>query len=147
MYCQPWQFPNPAQYLPHNISLVALWTERFLNLINTDIVLAWKCVADSPTSRDSWSVMYECPCPSSTKTCHFPSNESVTVDSTRHWAMWTMVRHKWVIYSLVSSPCSCHRYEKPSLLPNYPGPLFTKKTPSYQYRDSHYIPETVVRPS
>ena len=29
----------------------------------------------------------------------------------------------------------------------YPGPLFTKKTPSYQYRDSHYKPETVVRPS
>ena len=27
------------------------------------------------------------------------------------------------------------------------GPLFTKKTPSYQYRDSHYKPETVVRPS
>ena len=23
-----------------------------------------------------------------------------------------------------------------------PGPLFTKKTPSYQYRDSHYKPET-----
>ena len=29
----------------------------------------------------------------------------------------------------------------------YSGPLFTKKTPSYQYRDSHYKPETVVRPS
>ena len=28
-----------------------------------------------------------------------------------------------------------------------PGPLFTKMTPSYQYRDSHYKPETVVRPS
>ena len=28
-----------------------------------------------------------------------------------------------------------------------PWPLFTKKTPSYQYRDSHYKPETVVRPS
>ena len=28
-----------------------------------------------------------------------------------------------------------------------PAPLFTKKTPSYQYRDSHYKPETVVRPS
>ena len=28
-----------------------------------------------------------------------------------------------------------------------PGPLFTKKAPSYQYRDSHYKPETVVRPS
>ena len=28
-----------------------------------------------------------------------------------------------------------------------PGPLFTKKTPFYQYRDSHYKPETVVRPS
>ena len=28
-----------------------------------------------------------------------------------------------------------------------PGPLFTKKTPSYQYRDSHYKPERVVRPS
>ena len=28
-----------------------------------------------------------------------------------------------------------------------PGPLFAKKTPSYQYRDSHYKPETVVRPS
>ena len=27
------------------------------------------------------------------------------------------------------------------------GPLFTKKTPSYQYGDSHYKPETVVRPS
>ena len=27
------------------------------------------------------------------------------------------------------------------------GPLFTNKTPSYQYRDSHYKPETVVRPS
>ena len=27
------------------------------------------------------------------------------------------------------------------------GPLFTKKTPSYQYRDSHYKPEMVVRPS
>ena len=27
------------------------------------------------------------------------------------------------------------------------GPLFTKKTSSYQYRDSHYKPETVVRPS
>ena len=27
------------------------------------------------------------------------------------------------------------------------GPLFTRKTPSYQYRDSHYKPETVVRPS
>ena len=26
-------------------------------------------------------------------------------------------------------------------------PLFTKKTPSYQYRDSHYKPETVVGPS
>ena len=30
---------------------------------------------------------------------------------------------------------------------NTPGPLFTKKTSSYQYRDSHYKPETVVRPS
>ena len=28
-----------------------------------------------------------------------------------------------------------------------PGPLFTKKTPSYQYRDSHYKPETAVRSS
>ena len=28
-----------------------------------------------------------------------------------------------------------------------PGPLFTKKMPCYQYRDSHYKPETVVRPS
>ena len=27
------------------------------------------------------------------------------------------------------------------------GPLFTRKTPSYQYRDTHYKPETVVRPS
>ena len=27
------------------------------------------------------------------------------------------------------------------------GPLFTTKTPSYQYRDSQYKPETVVRPS
>ena len=27
------------------------------------------------------------------------------------------------------------------------GPLFTEKMPSYQYRDSHYKPETVVRPS
>ena len=27
------------------------------------------------------------------------------------------------------------------------GPLFTKKTPSYQYRDSQYKPETVIRPS
>ena len=26
-----------------------------------------------------------------------------------------------------------------------PGPIFTKKTSSYQYRDSHYKPETVVR--
>ena len=31
--------------------------------------------------------------------------------------------------------------------PQPTGPLFTKKTPSYQYRDSHYKPETVVRPS
>ena len=30
---------------------------------------------------------------------------------------------------------------------NDSGPLFTKKTWSYQYRDSHYKPETVVRPS
>ena len=28
-----------------------------------------------------------------------------------------------------------------------PGPLITKKTPSYQNRDSHYKAETVVRPS
>ena len=28
-----------------------------------------------------------------------------------------------------------------------PGPLFTKKTPFYQNRDSHYKPETGVRPS
>ena len=27
------------------------------------------------------------------------------------------------------------------------GPLFTKKTPSYRYMDSHYKPETVVRRS
>ena len=27
------------------------------------------------------------------------------------------------------------------------GPLFTEKKPSYQYRDSHYNPETVVTPS
>ena len=27
------------------------------------------------------------------------------------------------------------------------GPLFTKKTQSYQHRDSHYKLETVVRPS
>ena len=27
------------------------------------------------------------------------------------------------------------------------GPLFTKKTQSYQYRDSYYKIETVVRPS
>ena len=31
--------------------------------------------------------------------------------------------------------------------PPAPGPLFTKKTPFYQYRDSHNKPETVVRPS
>ena len=30
---------------------------------------------------------------------------------------------------------------------NRTGPLFTKKTPSYQYSDSHYKPEMVVRPS
>ena len=29
----------------------------------------------------------------------------------------------------------------------FSGLLFTKKTPSYQYRDSHYKAETVVRPS
>ena len=28
-----------------------------------------------------------------------------------------------------------------------PGPLFTKKTPFFHCRDSHYKPETVVRPS
>ena len=28
-----------------------------------------------------------------------------------------------------------------------PGPLFTKKTPSYGYRDPHYKPKTVWRPS
>ena len=27
------------------------------------------------------------------------------------------------------------------------GPLFTKKTPSYRYRDPHYKPKTVWRPS
>ena len=27
------------------------------------------------------------------------------------------------------------------------GPLFTKKTPSYGYRDPHYKPKTVWRPS
>ena len=27
------------------------------------------------------------------------------------------------------------------------GPLFTKKTPCYQYRDPHYKPKTVWRPS
>ena len=26
-----------------------------------------------------------------------------------------------------------------------PGPLFTKKTPRYLYRDSHFKPKTVVR--
>ena len=30
---------------------------------------------------------------------------------------------------------------------NTSGPLSTKKTPSCWYRDSHYKPETVVRPS
>ena len=30
---------------------------------------------------------------------------------------------------------------------NFSGHLFTKKTPSYWYRDSRYKPETVVRPS
>ena len=28
-----------------------------------------------------------------------------------------------------------------------PGPLFTKKTPSYGYRNPHYKPNTVWRPS
>ena len=28
-----------------------------------------------------------------------------------------------------------------------PGPLFTKNSPSYGYRDPHYKPETVWRPS
>ena len=33
------------------------------------------------------------------------------------------------------------------ILHTNPGPLFTKETPSYQYMDSHYKHETVVRPS
>ena len=41
----------------------------------------------------------------------------------------------------------CETYQLTSLIHWYTGPLFIKKTPSYQYRDSHYKPETVVRPS
>ena len=32
-------------------------------------------------------------------------------------------------------------------IPSTAGPLFTKKTPSYGYRDPHYKPKTVGRPS
>ena len=38
-------------------------------------------------------------------------------------------------------------YTIPRLRPLQPGPLFTKKTPSYGYRDPHDKPKTVWRPS
>ena len=47
-----------------------------------------------------------------------------------------MVRYGVYVYTFVA----CGNFVDP-------GPLFTKKTPSYQYRDSYYKPETVVRPS
>ena len=48
----------------------------------------------------------------------------------------------WQVWHVPSLCCGC-RWDRGRC----PGLLFTKKTSSYWYRDSHYKPETVVRPS
>ena len=58
--------------------------------------------------------------------------------------LWTYDHLMTVLIVTMWFPIPMRHY---LLLNQVPGPLFTKKTPSYQYRDSHYKPETVVRPS
>ena len=43
------------------------------------------------------------------------------------------------IYNVIMVPHCTHS--------KHCGPLFTEKMPSYRYRNPHYKPETVVRPS
>ena len=41
----------------------------------------------------------------------------------------------------------CEGTDNGQCVVHIPRHVVIKKTPSYQYRDSHYKPETVVRPS
>ena len=65
--------------------------------------------------------------------------------------LWTSLGHCTQLVESVKISLSCSRDVVSHLhscsLFSLRGPLFTKKTPSYQYRESHYKPETVVRPS
>ena len=66
-----------------------------------------------------------------------------------------MLNSSWVFWRtwyLMCDPLEymsywCKGTDNGKCLVHIPGPVFTKKTPSYQHRDSHYKPETVVRPS
>ena len=54
----------------------------------------------------------------------------------------------WPVTYQVTSPSSAHD-DQWQLRPVFlkPGPLFTKNTSSLWFRDPHYKPETVIRPS
>ena len=62
---------------------------------------------------------------------------------------WRLTPRKCVFTGIHVRGCVSERLDS-SYSVSYrqsPGPLFTKKTPSYGYRDPHYIPKTVWRPS
>ena len=61
--------------------------------------------------------------------------------SVLHWY------HVWAMHAPSPQGWSHHAPHSNRWKTSTTGPLFTNKTPSYQYRNSHYKPETVVRPS
>ena len=56
---------------------------------------------------------------------------------------WAIVTHRMDILPIANALDLPQSFAK-TWTRSTPGPLFTKKTPSYQYRDSHYKPETVL---
>ena len=85
-------------------------------------------------SKQPWGWWFETPSWSLWRQCNESGKFQTKLKSGKsqgifHWVQ-AITYHKGVIARVFSS-----------------RPVFTKKTSSYGYRDSHYKPETVVRPS
>ena len=89
------------------------------------------------------------------------SRSRLHINGTTMFANWSLYKATQLIlcnalmcYNISATPknywstvyCRIDAVHK-NIISHTSGPLFTKKTPSYQYRNSHYKPETVVRPS
>ena len=81
----------------------------------------------------------------------FSVEDQSPIDYTNGWQIFkgdAFIWRRWEATRIVATVMAASLHPVTKLLASHDsGPLFTKKTPSYGYRDPHYKPKTVWRPS